>query len=90
MRSLRLSGAFKRDMRKIGRRGYETTKLDRIVVALCTGASLPPSCRPHPLKGDWKGYHECHISPDWLLIYRVTTDEVLLARTGTHSDLFGE
>ncbi|MGD0023228.1 MAG: type II toxin-antitoxin system YafQ family toxin [Xanthobacteraceae bacterium] len=44
--------------------------------------------RPHPLKGDWKGYWECHISPDWLLIYKVTDEEVLLARTGTHADLF--
>jgi mRNA interferase YafQ len=90
MRSLRLSGAFKRDMRKIGRRGYDAAKLDMIADRLRTGEPLPPTCRPHPLKGDWKGYMECHIGPDWLLVYRIAQDEVLLARTGTHSDLFGE
>jgi mRNA interferase YafQ len=77
-------------MRKIGRRGYDVARLDRVVADLRIGTTLPPSCRPHPLKGDWKGYIECHIGPDWLLVYRVTAGEVLLARTGTHSDLFGE
>lgn len=46
--------------------------------------------RPHQLKGEWKGFWECHIGPDWLLIYKPTADEILLARTGTHSDLFKE
>jgi mRNA interferase YafQ len=90
MRSLRLSGAFKRDMRKIGRRGYDAKKLDGVVICLRNGTTLPPSCRPHPLKGKWTGYMECHIGPDWLLVYRLTREEILLARTGTHSDLFGE
>lgn len=90
MRSLRLSGAFKRDMRKIGRRGYDAARLEEIVRKLRAGETLPATCRPHPLKGEWAGYLECHIGPDWLLIYRLTTDEVLIARTGTHSDLFGE
>ncbi len=44
--------------------------------------------KPHPLKGEWKNYWDCHIDPDWLLIYRITENEVLLARTGTHADLF--
>jgi mRNA interferase YafQ len=90
MRSLRSAGAFKRDLRRVGRRGYDTGKLDEIVNALLKGNPLPATCRPHPLKGKWKGYHECHIAPDWLLIYQVLTEEVLLARTGTHSDLFDE
>jgi mRNA interferase YafQ len=51
-----------------------------------------PHCRaatrPHPLRGEWKGYWECHVAPDWLLIYKVSEDEVALARTGTHADLF--
>nr|WP_245258374.1 type II toxin-antitoxin system YafQ family toxin [Rhodopseudomonas palustris] len=57
---------------------------------MSSGAPLPPVCRPHALKGPWTGYLECHIGPDWLLIYRLTPEEVLLARTGTHSDLFDE
>jgi mRNA interferase YafQ len=90
MRTLRLSGAFKRDMRRLEKRGYDCAKLDLVVDRLRSGNQLPPSCRPHPLKGQWRSYHECHIAPDWLLIYRPTPDELLLARTGTHADLFGE
>ena len=54
----------------------------------CRRMSLPASKRAHPLKGAWNGYWECHVEPDWLLIYKVTDDEVRLARTGTHADLF--
>ena len=50
---------------------------------------LPIARRDHPLKGQWKGWRECHVQPDWLLIYITSTTEVLLARTGTHADLFG-
>jgi mRNA interferase YafQ len=50
--------------------------------------ALPAANRAHPLKGEWKGYWDCHIEPDWLLIYKLTDDEVRLARTGTHADLF--
>jgi mRNA interferase YafQ len=55
---------------------------------MCCAAELPEARRDHPLKGEWKGWRECHIQPDWLLIYRTTETEVLLARTGTHADLF--
>jgi len=50
----------------------------------------PPAYRDHPLKGNWGGYRDAHIEPDWLLIYRISRDELHLARTGTHSDLFNE
>ena len=50
---------------------------------------MPPARRDHPLKGEWQGFRECHIEPDWLLIYEATDDDVTLARTGTHADLFG-
>lgn len=90
MRAIRLSGAFKRDLRRIERRQYRIDKLNQIADMLRAGTPLPLTCRPHPLKGDWKGFHECHVSGDWLLIYQVTDDELLLARTGTHSDLFDE
>ena len=90
MRALRLSGAFKRDFKRIGRRGYPLEKLDQIVDALRTGQTLPQASRVHRLKGAWKGYHECHVGPDWLLIYQLSPEELLLARTGTHADLFDE
>ena len=72
------------------RRGYNLQRLDLVLSALQRGESLPAAARPHPLKGDWKDYWECHVAPDWLLIYKLTIAEVLLARTGTHADLFNE
>jgi mRNA interferase YafQ len=58
------------------------------VELLAETGTLPEGYRPHKLTGEWKGVWECHIEPDWLLIYDVTPTEVLLIRTGTHSDLF--
>jgi mRNA interferase YafQ len=52
--------------------------------------TLPASYKDHPLKGDWQGYRDAHIEPDWLLIYRVVRDDIYLARTGSHADLFDE
>jgi mRNA interferase YafQ len=88
MKALRFGGAFRKDLKRIAGRGYDRERLDLIVDALRQGSSLPASVRPHPLKGEWKGHWECHIAPDWLLIYKVSDSEVVLARTGTHSDLF--
>jgi mRNA interferase YafQ len=65
-------------------------KLREAIGLLLTGAELPASYKDHPLKGDWKGYRDAHIEPDWLLIYRVAGNELQLARTGTHADLFNE
>jgi mRNA interferase YafQ len=90
MRALRRSGAFDRDVKRLARRGYDLPRLTIAMAAIQQGEALPSSMRPHLLKGEWKGYWECHIQPDWLLIYKVTPDEVLLARTGTHADLFRE
>ena len=61
-----------------------------VIDTLRIPATLPPQNRAHSLTGNWSGYQECHISPDWLLIYRVAGDELRLARTGTHADLFGK
>jgi len=88
MKPLRLAGAFRRDLKRITRRGYRLAELDAIVTAIRRGERLPALLRAHPLNGEWGGYWECHIAPDWLLIYKVTEQEVLLARTGTHADLF--
>ncbi len=89
MKALRVSSAFKKDLKRIGRRGLGLSKLETIVGLLRAEKTLPPSAHAHPLKGAWKNYWDCHIEPDWLLIYRVTDEEVVLARTGTHADLFG-
>jgi mRNA interferase YafQ len=88
MKSIRFAGAFRKDLKRVARRGYRLDDLDTIVTAIRSGERLPTATRAHPLKGEWKSYWECHVAPDWLLIYRVTDEEVLLARTGTHADLF--
>jgi len=88
MKPLRFAGAFRRDLKRVTRRRYRLDDLDVIVTALREGEHLAPSARDHPLKGEWRGYRECHVAPDWLLVYKVTDEEVLLARTGTHADLF--
>ena len=83
------STAFKRDARRAEKRGRDMAKLKRLVALLCEGEPLPARHRDHPLKGDWRGFRDAHIEPDWLLIYRVESEELQLARTGTHADLFG-
>jgi mRNA interferase YafQ len=65
-------------------------KLRSVLELLIAGEELPAGYKDHPLKGDWKGYRDAHIEPDWLLIYRVAGDELHLARTGSHADLFNE
>ena len=83
---------FKRDFKLAMKRGLRMELLEEVVAALAMGEPLPDRNRDHTLTGSWSGYRECHILPDWLLIYRIV-DEVLvltLARTGSHSDLFDE
>lgn len=70
------------------KRGKDLDKLTEIVTKLVQGETLEPRYKPHPLVGNWKPKWDLHIEPDWLLIYEVTEDEVLLARTGSHADLF--
>ena len=89
MKTLRLTSAFRKDLKRIARRDYDRDRLDTVVNLLRAGSVLPPGRRDHPLKGDWKTHRECHLEPDWLLIYRTTENEVVLVRTGTHADLFG-
>ncbi|MEK7480254.1 MAG: type II toxin-antitoxin system YafQ family toxin [Patescibacteria group bacterium] len=88
MKKLELVGSFKKDIRRARKRGWDRAKIDAIVTMLRTGEPLPANARPHKLTGDWLGFWECHIGPDWLLIYDASDDTVLLAATGTHSDLF--
>lgn len=86
----RRSGAFKRDVRKAERRGKDMAKLRAVLALLIDGKPLPERHKDHGLKGDWSGFRDTHIEPDWLLIYRIEGDELQLARTGTHADLFDE
>jgi len=79
---------FKKDIKRQIKQGKDQRKLIAVVEALLAGKALPPRSRDHPLKGAWKGRRDCHIEPDWILIYRRTADELRLERTGTHSDLF--
>ncbi|RZT91077.1 mRNA interferase YafQ [Advenella incenata] len=84
------SGQFKRDVKRAGKRGKEMDKLRTLLQMLIEEQPLPERYQDHPLKGQWSGYRDAHIEPDWLLIYRVKGDELQLIRTGTHSDLFDE
>jgi mRNA interferase YafQ len=88
MRTLVESTSFTKDMKRAHRRGHDIPKLEAMIRKLQAGETLPASNRAHPLKGAWKGFWECHVEPDWLLIYKVTDDELRLARIGTHADLF--
>ena len=90
MRRPVLSSKFKRDVKRAEKRGKTMDKLKTVLSILLDGTPLPVSCNDHPLKGDWKGFRDLHIEPDWLLLYRISGDELQLARTGTHADLFDE
>jgi mRNA interferase YafQ len=81
---------FKRDYKLVKKRGLDTALLMEVIRALASGESLPVRYRDHELTGDWIGHRECHIQPDWLLVYHIDGDELalVLSRTGTHSDLF--
>ena len=81
---------FKRDYKSAKKRGYDMQRLKDVITILANGEQLPPQCNNHPLSGIYAGYQECHIEPDWLLIYRITESQLILVlyRTGTHSDLF--
>ncbi|MCI5773762.1 MAG: type II toxin-antitoxin system YafQ family toxin [Erysipelotrichaceae bacterium] len=81
---------FKKDYKVAMKRHLNIKLLDDIIRALAQGETLPEKNHDHELSGDWAGHRECHIQPDWLLIYRIEDDVLVLtlARTGTHSDLF--
>jgi mRNA interferase YafQ len=82
--------AFKKDVKRAQKRGKDMDKLKAIILLLLDDGPLEPRHRDHPLKGDWIGYRDLHIEPDWLLLYRLSDTQLMLARTGSHSDLFGE
>lgn len=86
---LSTTNIFRKEYRKLLKRNYDMKLLDNIVELLLKGQELPEENKDHALKGNWKGYRECHIQPDWLLVYRIYENTLILSlvRTGTHSDL---
>ena len=83
---------FKKDFKLAMKRGLKIKLLEDVIAALATGETLPEKNKDHALTGNWVGHRECHILPDWLLVYRIEDDVLVLtlSRTGTHSDLFGK
>ena len=83
---------FKKDYKLALRQKKKIKLLQDIITKLAMGEPLPPQNKDHALTGDWIGHRECHIQPDWLLIYRIENNTLILtlSRTGTHSDLFGK
>ena len=83
---------FKKDFKLAMKRGLKIELLEEIITTLAMGEPLPDKNKDHALTGNWTGHRECHILPDWLLIYHIENEVLVLtlARTGTHSDLFGK
>ena len=84
------TNVFKRDYKRAKKRGLDLQKLKDVVTKLADGENLPPANKDHALTGNWIHHRECHIAPDWLLIYQIHENVLVLelTRTGTHSDLF--
>ncbi len=79
---------FKKDYKKAAKQGNDLDKLKAVIKKLNRKELLDPTYRDHPLSGNWKNHRDCHIGPDWLLIYRIAADGLFLERTGSHSELF--
>ena len=88
--AVRQTTKFRRELKKMLKRGADRSKLSAVVKMLAQGKTLPPQYRDHALTGDMAGTRDCHITPDWLLLYRIENDVLVLTltRTGTHADLF--
>jgi len=80
--------SFDRDLKKAKNRGFNMSKIKTVLSALIHEKQLPQKHRNHKLTGNFSGYWECHITPDWLLIYKKSNNKIYFTRTGTHSDLF--
>lgn len=90
MRDVEYSGQFRRDVKRVQKRGKDTSKLRTLLALLIQGSELPTRYRDHSLSGPWHGVRDAHIEPDWLLLYSVNDTEtrVRFERTGSHADLF--
>ena len=88
MKCLSQTTQFTRDVKRMRKRGKDIEKLKSIILRLARGECLEPKSRDHPLIGPWKDCRDCHVEPDWILIYSTNVDHLRLERTGTHNDLF--
>ena len=79
---------FKKDFKRLRSSGCSLPALAQAITWLRRGEALPDAMRDHSLIGNWRGCRECHLAGDWLLIYQLTEDELILVRTGSHSELF--
>lgn len=91
MLDLEFTSQFKKDVRRRRKQGADLAKLDTVITLLRKGEKLPERNRDHELSGVYRGHRECHVEPDWLLIYRIDRDALVLTavRTGSHSELLG-
>jgi mRNA interferase YafQ len=92
MYSIKPTKKFKKDLKTVERRGYNLDLLSEVIIKLAKGEQLEEKYNDHTLQGEYKGCRECHITPDWLLVYKIGEETLYLylTRTGTHSDLFRE
>lgn len=90
MLKIKYHSNFKKDIKTIKKRNYDLSKLQKVIEILAEEKTLPAKYKDHSLTGIYQDFRECHILPDWLLIYRIDKDilTLVLSRTGTHSDLF--
>ena len=88
MRQVSQTRQFARDLKRMRKRGKNLSKLKTIVTTLAQGETLEPRYKDHALSNNWQHSRDCHIEPDWLLIYTIDADSLRLERTGSHSDLF--
>lgn len=90
MLAIRFNNRMKRDVKLMKKRGKDISKLEKVLDKLANNEILPEKNKDHQLNGVWKDFRECHIEPDWLLIYRIEEDELILyaTATGSHADLF--
>jgi len=79
---------FNRDLKRLKKRGKDMEKLRAVIETLCAHGQLDRRHKDHALSGEWKGWRDCHVEPDWVLIYREVADKLELGRTGAHTDLF--
>ena len=88
MKAIRRTSQFKRDVKRMQRQGRDLEKLKKVLETVVKGEGLAAKYRDHVLVGQYKGTRECHIEPEWVLIYELAEIEIVLTRTGSHSDLF--
>ena len=88
MKAVKATNRFLRDLKLAKKRGKELVKIETVIDTISKGQQLAPKHRPRRLQGEMRGLWECHIEPDWLLIWDDAEDAIILVRTGTHADLF--